>query len=131
MCVCVCVGVCRCDDVVAEANNTYPSYIQPGDEAEEFHKVRETLSSFLSLRPSLPPSFPSQHWISIVQGNIPCTPEQAVKLAAIQYQAYFLDRTAIHSVVGFCRYTLLVSFACIGSSFAMTLRGVRLVYLVL
>ena len=46
-----------------------------------------------------------QHWVSIVQGNIPCTPEQAVKLAAIQYQAYFIDRTAVHSVVGFCRYT--------------------------
>jgi hypothetical protein len=70
-----------CDDVVAEANNPYPTSMPPEHEAEEFHK----------------------HWISIVQGNTPCTPEQAVKLAAIQYQAYFLDRTAVHSVVGFCR----------------------------
>jgi hypothetical protein len=70
-----------CDDVVLEAGTTYPDSLPLGDEAEEFHK----------------------HWISIVQGNIPCTTEQAVKLAAIQYQAYFLDRTAIHSVVGFCR----------------------------
>lgn len=42
-------------------------------------------------------------WISVVQGNLPCTQEQAVKLAALHYQAYFLDRTAVNSVVGFSR----------------------------
>ena len=51
------------------------------DETEEFHKS----------------------WISIVQGNQPVCQDDAVKLAALQYQAYFLDRTAVHSVVGFCR----------------------------
>ena len=29
----------RCDDVVVEANNTYPQYLPVEDEAEEFHKV--------------------------------------------------------------------------------------------
>ena len=34
---------------------------------------------------------------------MPVSQEDAVKLAALQYQAYFLDRTAAHSTVGFCR----------------------------
>ena len=43
-------------------------------------------------------------WISVVQGNHPCTQEDAVKLAAHQYQCYCLDRTAVNSVVGFSRW---------------------------
>lgn len=42
-------------------------------------------------------------WLSIVQGNTPCSVEQAVKLAAIQYQAYVQHRTAMNSTVAFCR----------------------------
>lgn len=44
-------------------------------------------------------------WLSIVQGITPVSQDNAVKLAALQYQAYFLDRTAVHSTVGFCRYS--------------------------
>ncbi len=44
-------------------------------------------------------------WLSIVQGITPVNQDDAVKLAALQYQAYFLDRTAVHSTVGFCRYS--------------------------
>ncbi|KAL5516764.1 hypothetical protein EMCRGX_G002172 [Ephydatia muelleri] len=36
-------------------------------------------------------------WLSIVQGNTPCSMEQAVRLAAIQYQAYVQHRTAMNS----------------------------------
>lgn len=53
-----------------------------------------------------PPSEESEFhkcWISVVQGIHPLTQENAVKLAALQYQAYFLDRTAVNSVVGFSR----------------------------
>jgi hypothetical protein len=42
-------------------------------------------------------------WLGVLQGNQPCTLEAAVKLAAIQYQAYFLERTVENSVIGFCR----------------------------
>ncbi|KAL5516767.1 hypothetical protein EMCRGX_G002176 [Ephydatia muelleri] len=42
-------------------------------------------------------------WLSIVQGNTPCSMEQAVRLAAIQYQAYVQHRTAMNSTVAFCR----------------------------
>lgn len=44
-----------------------------------------------------------QDWVSVVQGNRPCSVEDAIKLAALQYQAYVFDRTALHSVVEFCR----------------------------
>ena len=44
-----------------------------------------------------------KNWMSVVHGSVPCTLDDAVKLAALQYQSYFLDRTAVHSVVGFCR----------------------------
>ena len=54
---------------------------EPPSEEDEFHKC----------------------WISVVQGNHPLNMETAVKLAALQYQAYFLDRTAVNSVVGFSR----------------------------
>ncbi len=47
-------------------------------------------------------------WLSIVQGNTPVNQDDAVKLAALQYQAYFLDRTAVHSTVGFCRCALFI-----------------------
>ncbi len=50
--------------------------------------------------------FPND-WLSVVQGNTPVSQDDAVKLAALQYQAYFLDRTAVHSTVGFCRYSTL------------------------
>lgn len=46
-----------------------------------------------------------KNWMSIVHGSVPCCLDDAVKLAALQYQSYFLDRTAVHSVVGFCRPT--------------------------
>ena len=44
-----------------------------------------------------------KNWMSIVHGSVPLPLDDAVKLAALQYQSYFLDRTAVHSVVGFCR----------------------------
>lgn len=44
-------------------------------------------------------------WLAVVQGNQPTTLDNAVKLAAMQYQAYFLERTAENSVIGFCRPT--------------------------
>lgn len=71
-----------CDYEASESQDSYPTEL-PMDETEEFHKS----------------------WISIVQGNQPVCQDDAVKLAALQYQAYFLDRTAVHSVVGFCRPT--------------------------
>jgi hypothetical protein len=44
-----------------------------------------------------------QCWLSTVQGTIVTTQTEAIKLAALQYQAYFRDRTEVNSVIGFCR----------------------------
>ena len=69
----------RLVDASDAANTSYSS--EPPPEEDEFHKC----------------------WIGVVQGNHPLSQDDAVKLSALQYQAYFLDRTAVNSVVGFCR----------------------------
>ena len=69
---------------------------------DEFNKVsNHTLSH---THPNTHTHTHSQCWLSVVQGNTPCSVDQAVKLAAIQYQVYIQHRTAMNSTVAFCKW---------------------------
>jgi hypothetical protein len=43
-----------------------------------------------------------QCWLSIAHGVQPCSQEDAIRLAALQYQTYFLDRSEHHSTTAHC-----------------------------
>ena len=71
---------------------------------DEFNKVSNHTLSHTHPNTHTHTHTHSQCWLSVVQGNTPCSVDQAVKLAAIQYQVYIQHRTAMNSTVAFCKW---------------------------